>query len=402
MTKVDQLAEQPIPTPDEIIARANALVPLLRERAEATEASRCNLPENVAEFRKAGFYRILQPSLYQGYEMDFETFFHVIIAIGSGCPSSAWCVCLLSIHNWLVGWWPEQAQDEIFGSDGHALTPIVLAPTGTAEKVDGGYRLTGEWTYASGIDSATFVAVAGLITGLPEGETSPPVTLVIPIGQAQIIDDWYTLGLRGTGSKKVTFDGLFVPEHMTYVLAHSETREAPGKQIHSNPIYHGFPRVPFFAMGGTAPALGAARLMIDSYVDRLKTHKSMYLPDAHAQMQTSQIRLGRAETIYEMAHSLFFNSVREYYDLIVTQAPITFDHRTRYRAHMAEIVQRCVDIVDMLMADAGTGAFKDGSPMQRAFRDVHMIQSHVAMNLENAAENFAKVRLGFDPIPPLF
>ena len=235
----------------------------------------------------------------------------------------------------------------------------------------------------------------------PEGEQAPPLTLFVPSKKVEVVDNWYTLGLRGTGSKTVTCDALFVPEHMTFSLALSEKKATGGVGVHDNPIYHGFPRVPVFSMGGTAPALGATRLMIDAYTERLQTHVNAYMQGKHLEMSSSQIRLGRAKAMYEGALTLFFKTNREYTDMIMEGQEITISDRTRFRAQIAETLQTCGLIVDSLMDDAGTGAFFDGAPMQRAFRDVRMMRSHVAMNIENAAQNYGRTELGFDPIPPL-
>ena len=391
---------QAVPSRADLIARAEALERVLLERATRAEEARQMLPETLADFRAAGFYRIIQPRRYCGYELDFDTLFQVVVAIGSACPSSAWCLSLLTIHNWFVAWWPEAGQDIMFADEEHPLIAIALAPQGTAEKVDGGYRVNGKWGYASGVEESNFVGVAGRVTGLPEGEESPPVTVIIPKEQIEVFDDWYTLGLRGTGSKSIVCKDVFVPEHMSCVLAHCE-HGAPGKDAHDNPIYQGFARTPVFAMGGTAPALGAARLMIDGYRNRLDTHKSAFLRSDHSKLIPSQIRLGRANSLYESAHGLFFSAINEYMDLVNTRAEITLEHRTRYRSQSSQVLDFCVQIVDLIMADAGTGAYFDGSPMQRAFRDVHMLQSHVAMSMDNAAENYGKVLLGLDPVPPL-
>ncbi len=391
---------QPVPSATELIARAQALKPALLERATRAEQARKMLPETITDFRSAGFYRIVQPRCYGGYELDFDTLFRVVVEVGSACPSSSWCLCLLSLHNWFVGWWPRQAQETVFAGDEHPLTAIVLAPRGKAEKVDGGYKVNGTWEYASGVEESNFVGVAGVVTGLSEGQESPPVTVLIPTEQIEILDNWFTLGLRGTGSKSVVCKDVFVPDHMGCVLAHCQDG-SPGKEVHDNPLYQGFARVPLFAMGGTAPALGAARLMLDSYIKRLQTHSSPFLRSDHSQLIPSQVRLGRASTLYESAHTLFFSAVNEYFDIVNARVELTLEQRTRYRSQSAQVLDFCVQIVDLIMADAGTGAFFDGSPMQRAFRDVHMLQSHVAMSLESAAENYGKVQLGFDPVPPM-
>jgi hypothetical protein len=127
----------------------------------------------------------------------------------------------------------------------------------------------------------------------------------------------------------------------------------------------------------------------------------MFLPtDSQTQHVPSQIRLARAHALYDAASTLFFEAVNAYWQLIVSRAEITLGHRTRCRLQAAQVLQMCTEAVDLLMSDAGTGAYFDHSPIQRAFRDIHMAHSHVAMNLDNASENHARVMLGMPPHPP--
>lgn len=384
---------------DSLIQAAKDMVPMLRQRAAQTDTERRLLPETEKAFTDAGFFHLIQPKSGGGLELDIPLLLQIGTIIGSGCPSSAWVLCLLAVHNWAMGLWPVEAQREIFDSHGYARIPMVLTPQGTAETAPGGYRLSGHWTYASGIDIATHAAVAALDPEVPAGEPPNVLTFVVPADRIEVVDDWFVLGLRGTGSKAVRCKNVFVPAHMTHAMSRVDP---PGAAVNPHPMYAGFPRVPFFTLTGTAPFIGALQLALDAFYERLHSRNPMYLPtDSQTQRVPSQIRLARAQALYDAASALFFEAANAYWNLIIKRAEITLEHCTKYRLQAAQVLHMCTEAVDLLISDAGTGAYFDHSPIQRAFRDIHMAHSHVAMNLDNASENHARVMLGMPPHPPL-
>lgn len=288
---------------DSLIRAAEDMVPILRERAYPTDTERRMLPKTEKALTDAGFFRLIQPTSCGGLELDIPLLLQIGTIIGSGCPSSAWVLCLLAVHNWAMGLWPAEGQREIFGSHGYARIPMVLTPQGTAEAVPGGYRLSGHWTYASGIDIATHVAVAALDPETLAGEPSNVLTFVVPADRMEIVDDWFVLGLRGTGSKAVRCENVFAPAHMTHAMSRVSP---PGAAVNPHPMYAGFPRVPFFTLTGTAPFIGALKLALDAFYERLHSRNPMYLPtDSQTQRVPSQIRLARAQVLYDAASTLF-------------------------------------------------------------------------------------------------
>src|ERR687888_1106148 len=210
----------PVPEPDltprEIIARAAAMRETLRERQADTEERTFYSEETHKAFTDAGFYRILQPRRFGGYEFALPIFTRVAIELSRGCPASGWTYTLTAGHaHMLAALWPEEGQIDIYGADGEVRMPGRLRP-GKAREVDGGYMCSGTWDYVSGCDSATHLVLAFAFgDDVSAGELATDFIGVVDYDDCEIIDNWDVLGLRGTGSKRVVVEDVFIPKYRT-------------------------------------------------------------------------------------------------------------------------------------------------------------------------------------------
>jgi len=217
-------ASIPVPepnlTPREIVARAAAMRPALLERQAETEERTFYAEDTHRAFTDAGFYRILQPRRFGGHEFDMPTYFRVVIELARGCPSTGWCFCLAGAHVLQVAsMYSEQAQREIFGTDGHFAAGARAGGTATARVVDGGYLLNGRWRYSSGVPYSAHHLVHVRIEG--EGYADGPAEgaicwAVAPRDQYEILWDWggfNDLGLQASGSNTVEMHDAFIPKH---------------------------------------------------------------------------------------------------------------------------------------------------------------------------------------------
>jgi 3-hydroxy-9,10-secoandrosta-1,3,5(10)-triene-9,17-dione monooxygenase len=150
-------------TPVAYLKSARALLPALRERAAYTERLRRLPDDTFKEFQEAGLFRALQPKRYAGYELDLGTFYQAVVEIGTVCGSSAWILGVVGVHNWQLALFPPQAQEDVWGEDPSILLSTSLAPTGTVEAVDGGYNLSGRWSFSSGCDFCQWAALGGVV-----------------------------------------------------------------------------------------------------------------------------------------------------------------------------------------------------------------------------------------------
>src|SRR5918912_430266 len=242
---------------DEAIERARALKTRLRERIALTEGLRRLPAENVTDLLENGLYGLMTPKRFGGSELGSEAMIDVTIELASACPSTGWVHMLWTAHMWLLALFPADAQEELW-SNPNTLASSVVNTTGDVVPVDGGYRWTGRGFFSSGVDHCNWLTAAVPIKR--EGLEGQPERrwLLIPREDFQIIDDWYTVGLKGTGSKTIVINDIFVPEGRTLANTALEDGQAPGRKINTHPMYGAISSANFTAAMG-APAIGAAR-----------------------------------------------------------------------------------------------------------------------------------------------
>src|SRR5215813_8563892 len=265
---------EPTLTREILIERAKALRPLIRKEQEASEQRGYYSEDLHREFLKAGFYGIVQPRMFGGYEFDLTTFYRVMVEVSRGDPGTGWCLTLGASLSWVIAsHWSERAQREIFGSRGDFRSPHrAPGPGCTCRKVNKGYVANGTWDYCSGIPYATHFM--GMAPGQREDGTFQLLTFVLPRDQVKMLDDWggdNPLGMRASGSNSVRVDEVFVPDHMVVAAeppllwgGHEGGRPTPGTLLHGNPMYLGRVSGPYHA-SLVSPIVGAARAALDEY-----------------------------------------------------------------------------------------------------------------------------------------
>jgi 3-hydroxy-9,10-secoandrosta-1,3,5(10)-triene-9,17-dione monooxygenase len=213
-----------------MLDRARALIPLLAERAPATTAARQLPAETIAEYHAAGILRILQPKRFGGMQRRFSLFSRIVEELTYGCASSAWVYAVLAEHQWILAQYPEQAQIDVWGEDPLAVAASSLAPREAARRVPGGWRLSGHYPFSSGCDYAQW-AIIGTFLG-EKGDPRAVAYLLVPLAEAEIVDDWQVLGLLGTGSKSLVLRDVFVPEHRSVMVSDLFAGTPPGALVH--------------------------------------------------------------------------------------------------------------------------------------------------------------------------
>src|SRR5436309_5948881 len=241
-------------TPDEFLGRVRDLVPAIRERTVRAEQLRRLPDETLADFQAAGLFRAMQPKRYGGFELDPGTFYWGVGEVAAVCGSTGWIFAVMGAHNWHLALFPAQAQEDVWGEDDSIQLSTSLAPTGTVERVDGGFRLSGRWSFSSGCDFCQWVVLGGTVPQVEGGQTPDARVFLVPRSDYSIDDNWHVMGLCATGSKDIVVDDAFVPEYRTHSYLDAFQLKHPGAAINDAPLY----RLPFglvFANGIKAPAI---------------------------------------------------------------------------------------------------------------------------------------------------
>jgi 3-hydroxy-9,10-secoandrosta-1,3,5(10)-triene-9,17-dione monooxygenase len=370
---------------DDVLRTAAELVPVLKDRAARTERLRRIPPETVSDLRASGLIRIGNPRRYGGNGLDIDAAYEVAWELGRGCGSTAWCYALWTVHNWWIGHFSEQAQDELFATGPDTVFSSGLNPlAGEAERVSGGFRISGRWSFSSGCDVATWAMVA------TQGAGSLLWSL-IPRGDFEIVDTWFASGMRGTGSHDVVVKNAFVPAHRAIDANRAGDGEWSGWEQHRRPSY----RLPLRAMTGwdlAAPLIGIAQGAVDEFAGRAQKGVS-----ARGQGPSAlALRLADASAHVDAARALHRQDIRELLACAARGETPGEPDRARYRRDKGFIARLCVQAVNTLFEGSGARAIMESEPLQRFHRDAHAASHHAALSWDTWAEQFGRQALGLD------
>lgn len=380
-------------TKQELVTRAAAIASTLGSRALDAEEQR-RLPDaTIQDFADAALYQILVPHRWGGHELDFGTLADVTREVGRGCTSSSWLLGFYGLHNWMLCLLPEEAQSEVFADRPFALAPATFAPNGTATTADGGFELSGRWSWGSGVMHADWVMVAGRV----ESTNGPGLRVfLVPIDDVEIDDVWFTSGMRGTGSNDIVIKHAFVPAHRTVSFLDILNGTTPGAALHSSSIFR-WPLVPMLALAASAPALGTAEALLDRFSERVRDRVIAYTSgEVQKDRPAAQIRLGTATAHVWSARALFDDAIGELERLVSEGVQLDAAARTKYRLIASHVVNLSRLSITMLSEASGGSAHMMDSPFQRALRDVNTLAGHVIFDYDATAELFGRVQVGLD------
>lgn len=396
------LPPEPHLTPADVIARAKAISATLVARQAETEQRTFYAEDTHEAFTKAGFYRLLVPRRYGGYEFGPDTFLRVASEIARSCPSTGWMYLFGAAHALPVATLFEaDVQAELFAG-GDFICPATVAPGGTAERVDGGWNISGVWSYNSGVPYSTHYLGHTLIFQSPD-EPPTPLMFVVPRGDYTRLDDWgQQLGLRGSGSHSVRLDNVFVPDRFTihdHLSQLSVTGGTPGAKLHRSTMYGGGP-LSFMLLELGALAVGISLGALDAYEELMTSRTTIYPPIVpRAEDPDYQLRYGEATGKISAASAALFGAVREWSDLC-DEGPASFTREQEWRLATVsrEVIRLCWDAVEgQIFPTAGSSAIKNGSRIERVWRDLSMLHSHAgyAVALKTMANReLAKAHFG--------
>jgi alkylation response protein AidB-like acyl-CoA dehydrogenase len=376
------------------------MVPEIRALAEETERNRNVLPHIIDKIRDAELLRTCRPKEFGGFEYDGETALRIAMTISAACASTGWAVNGAVSNGRSIAHFPIEAQREVWNGDADPFTCACFAPTGTAVPVDGGYVLSGTWSFASGCDHASWAYLGAFIT--PPGAKTPchGAFFLLPIGDCEIVDNWFVCGLAGTGSKDIIARDVFVPGRRVLLFADARSGTAPGAKYHQNPLY----RMPLLIHGASmlaSTAVGAARGALDAYLEMTSGRKTRgalaggQLP--MVEFATIQLRYAEATAAVESAELILLTDMRKMTQKLYAGEEVTVADRIHCRRNQAWVTKLAVQAVDALNASTGGYGLHLGNPVQRAWRDTNAVARHVSLNWDAVGTMYGQHAFGLEP-----
>jgi 3-hydroxy-9,10-secoandrosta-1,3,5(10)-triene-9,17-dione monooxygenase len=381
-----------------VITGVTELLPVLRQRAQEAEDGRVVPAESVKALAETGFFRLLQPASAGGLEADPVTFFTAVRLIASACGSTGWVSSVVGVHPWQLALFPPQAQEDVWGADPETRMSSSYAPTGKAALADGGYRLSGRWSFSSGCAHASWVLLGGIVTN-DEGQPVDFCTFLVPASDYTIDDVWDTVGLRGTGSNDIVVDDAFVPRHHALSFTDVTKCRCPGHEVNKAPLY----RIPFgsiFSYAITTPIIGMATGAYQAHVEYQQQRvRASYVGQKSADDPFAQVRVAEAAGLLDVAWLALERDMTELMGHARAGERIPMPLRLRVRRDQVTGTGQAIRVVDLLFENSGGRALKLGTPIQRFWRDAHAGRVHAINDPERALTMFGRGELGHD-VPP--
>jgi alkylation response protein AidB-like acyl-CoA dehydrogenase len=373
---------------DALLSRAGQLVPSLKERASKAEELRQMPQESVRDIVDSGLVRIGNPPRYGGYDdqgVTSDTIYEVAWELGRACGSSAWCYSVWAVHAWITGHFPEQAQEEFWSTGPDTLASSAFSPSGAkAVPVPGGLQVSGRWEFSSGSDAGQWAML-----GVPADSRC---WVLVPRSDYEIVDTWFTSGLRGTGSKDIIIGDAFVPSHRVLDVGRAGDADLTGWKLHGRLSY----RLPLLVILGwdlAAPLIGMSQGAIDEFILR----SSASGPRGRtAEAAATQIRLAEAAAEVDSARTIHLATIKEMLAKADRGEGFTPVERARHARNKAYVARLCVAAVNRLFDASGGHALFEAEPIQRFHRDVHAASHQITFNWDAAAVDYGRLALGLE------
>jgi alkylation response protein AidB-like acyl-CoA dehydrogenase len=355
----------------DLLEQARALVPVIAERAAATNAARDVPHETIADFHRTGILRITQPRRFGGLQLRYSVFSRIVELLTEGCASSAWVYAVLGEHQWLLASFPRQAQVDVWGDDPRALASSSLAPRTVAERVAGGWRLNGQYPFSSGSTHARWAIIGAFLD--PQRDPDSVGYLLVPFAEIEIIDDWHVLGLAGTGSRSLLLRDVFVPEHRCAML--SEMLRAP-RGLFVN-----------YSLPPVAIALGNRALKIAQTILRERVSRGMA---RKADSEFVQITVAEAAAAIDAATLTMHSGRAAAEAMIMQEQRIAEEVVLRTRRDMTHAQHQVQWAVEKLVEVCGARSVYDADPLASIRRDILTVLTHVIASRQLAMRAWGK------------
>jgi resorcinol 4-hydroxylase (FADH2) len=382
-------------------SRLAGISPQIKARAHTTEKSGRVPAENMLCLREIGYFDIVKPRAFGGYEYDFDVLVELNIELAKACASTAWVGGLLAAHQWLIASFGEQAQRDVWDKDGDALACGSYAPATKAVAAEGGYRLTGRWSFASGCDNAQWSLCAALLPSRTEADKFTPAFLLVPASDYLIDDNWNVVGLAGTGSKTLQLKEVFVPEHRVLTFLETTSGKTPGALLYRENPGFSIPMLCNIPSCLASVAVGSAAGALEDYLEatskRVTRGAVAGSNNRMAEFPTIQLRVAEAAAATDAAREILLRDLHHRALAVRLRKPVTIEERIVSRRGQAFAVSLAIRASEALNASTGGQGLDLANPVQRAWRDANAVGRHISMNWDAVGTMYGQLALGLAP-----
>ncbi len=376
---------------DELIAAAHALAPSIRDAAAGAEQARRPDDGVIDAARNSGLFAMMVPETFGGHEADLDTFFEVTLILSQADPAMGWLLGFYIEHNYWACGFPASFQKELFADANYCLAPATLNPgAGSAEKVDGGYRLSGQWQWGTGILHADWV-FAGAMVADANGRPSPQF-FALPIDDVEPIDTWFMAGMCGTGSWDFRIDDAFVPDDRVTPMLELMNASGEAAELYDGDLYR-TPLIPILAFAAATPMLGAAKMALSEYQSQVSA-KIVAATEAVGGPERTVGKpsvAARAALTIEAAELLIRQVLAE---VMEQRNAASIETRSAWQARMSHAVFMCREAIQDICSVTGASGSRLDNPIQRALRDITTASNHVIFDREVRYADYGRLLTG--------
>lgn len=395
-------ASSDTPTADDLKARARALVPDLKRLAPEAEKLRRLPPESVELVRRAGLLRTIQPRSCGGHAVSMRAHVDVVSTIGEGCSAMGWVLGVCQAHSWMLGHFPRAAQEDVYGKDPDTIVSAVIGPRGRAvRQADGSYVLNGVWPFGSGSEHSQWLLLGAEVYDR-DGAMIDEADLLVPTGEIEIKDDWYTAGLQGTGSCTLVAKDVRVSAHRALSLPPWLEGQSPSFAVDDAAWLTRAQAIPVLGLCISTAALGMARGALAEFRRIVPGKKIVYTGHVSDDWIPTQVALGHAAAMIHAAELVLYRVADDIDEEARAGRRMSPEMRARIRMDCSYAVRTLMEAVDKLFIGGGASALSLRSPLQRAARDLHAVNMHALLLFETSAEIYGRVLLGKGSNSPIY
>lgn len=373
------------PDAAELLRRARALIPAIAAAASEGERERRVPPGIVAQLKDAGMFRAVQPKRWGGYELPPTALYAAEMAIAEGDMSTAWIVGVLGIIPWAVAMLDDRAGADVWGEDDATLVCAALRRAGEAARVEGGWRLSGQWAYGSGSAYAGWALLGAAIGDPPEGDA----LMLVPRRDFELLDTWHVAGLRATGSNDMRVKDAFVPSHRVIRMIDLFACRGPGQGVNASALY----RLPFglvFAGGVSNAAVGALQGMLDGVIAAMRGRSN----DRRGGDPDLPVIVAEAGTVIDEAQTMIERNFARLFDYAERGEAPPIELRLQVKYQLSLNTERCRVAANKLLEAAGARALYDEHPYGRVVADITAGRQHITNAMPLHARDWGQVTLG--------